>query len=88
MSLAAAGGRLRGGGREDFTPPLPLIKKMITQNTKIKDENRKCRADNNLVALYKSSLSLSSVYLIRFDECACACVCVCVCSYIQKLSAS
>lgn len=35
----------RGEARrgEDFTPPSPLIKKMITQNTKIKDENRKCQ---------------------------------------------
>lgn len=31
------------GGGEDFMPPSPLIKKMITQNTKIKDENRKHR---------------------------------------------
>lgn len=35
------GGERNGG--EDFTPPSPLIKKMITQNTKIKDENRKRR---------------------------------------------
>lgn len=43
MSLAAAVRRERGDGRDDFTPLSQLIKKMITQNTKIKD----AAADNS-----------------------------------------
>lgn len=43
MSLGAAEREsTEGDGRKDFTPLSPLIKKMITQKTKIIDVNRKC----------------------------------------------